>query len=188
MRNDLHAQVLFIAEAVGLALNDADGVVQAFHTAERDFVLGLAVRNDAVPMAFDHGGELLKRLESLPLECVFPVLEELPGPGLTSIVPQLSERFLEQVGRVEPFIGGEQGLERLAAIEVQVLAVRQQGITISLDKAAWLTLHPGVLGPTHVIERVVKVAQDVEFVEHDRGLRDVFLCRLAKRFPPIHGP
>src|SRR3989344_9351041 len=78
MRNDLHGQVLFVAEAIGLALDDANRVVQPFHTAERDFVLGLAVRNDAVPMTFDHLRELLERLESLPLECILPVLEEFP--------------------------------------------------------------------------------------------------------------
>jgi hypothetical protein len=36
MRNDLHTQVLFIAEAVGLALDDANRVVQAFRTVEGD--------------------------------------------------------------------------------------------------------------------------------------------------------
>ena len=50
MRNDLHGQVLFIAEAVGLALDDANGVVQSFHTAEGDFVLRFAVRNYTFPM------------------------------------------------------------------------------------------------------------------------------------------
>ena len=85
MRNDLHRQVLFVAEAVGLALDDANGVVKAFHAAERDFILWLAVRNDALPMTFDHLRELLKRLQPLPLECFFPVLEELPGPGLARV-------------------------------------------------------------------------------------------------------
>ena len=139
-------------------------------------------------LTLNHFRELLKRLESLPLECVFPVPEEFPSPGLTPIVPQLPERFLEQVSRVEPFIGGEQRLERLAAVEVQILTVRQQGIAVALDETAWLALHPCILGPAHVIERLVQVAQDMELVEHDLGLRGVFLCGLAKRFPHVHGP
>ena len=60
MRDDLHGQVLFIAEAIGLALDDANGVVQPLDATERDFVVGPAVRNDAVPMTFDHLRELLK--------------------------------------------------------------------------------------------------------------------------------
>src|SRR4030065_752056 len=62
MRNDLHGQVLFLAEAVRLALDDANRVVQTLDATERDFVLGPAVRNDAVPMTFDHLRELLERL------------------------------------------------------------------------------------------------------------------------------
>src|SRR3990172_10963219 len=89
MRNDLHGQILFIAEAIGLALDDANGVVQPLDATERDFVLGLAVGNDAVPMTFDHLRELLERLESLPLEAGTPVFEELPGPGFARVVPQL---------------------------------------------------------------------------------------------------
>ena len=60
MRNDLHGQVRFIAEAIGLALNDANRVVQPLDATERDFVLGPAIRNDALPMTFDHLRELLK--------------------------------------------------------------------------------------------------------------------------------
>src|SRR3990167_4512985 len=100
MRDDLHGQVLFIAEAVRLALDDANGVVQPLDATERDFIVGLAVRNDAVPMAFDHVGELLKGFQPLPLETGAPVLEELSGPGLARVVPQLPERFLKQVGGV----------------------------------------------------------------------------------------
>ena len=70
-------------------------------------------------LTFDHLGELLKGFEPLPPEAVLPVIEESPGPSLASIVPQLPERFFEQVSRVEPPIGGEQRLERLAAIEVR---------------------------------------------------------------------
>ena len=139
-------------------------------------------------MTVDHLREFLERLESLPLECVFPVLEELPGPGFASVVPQLPERFLEQVGGVEPLVGGEQRLPRLAAIEVQILPVRQQGIAVALDEAALLALHAGILGPAHVVKRIIQMAQDVEFVEYDLGLRGMFVRRLPKRFPQVHGP
>ncbi len=96
MRNDLHAQVLFIAEAVGFALDDTNGVVQSFRTAERDFVVGLAIRNDAVPVMFDHLRELLEWLEALPLERFFPVLEKFPGPGFARVVSQLPDDSLSR--------------------------------------------------------------------------------------------
>jgi hypothetical protein len=39
----------------------------------------------------DHGGEVLVRGEALPLQLRAPVVEELPRPGLTVVVPQLTE-------------------------------------------------------------------------------------------------
>ena len=70
---------------------------------------GLPLRNDAVPMSFDHPGELLERLGSLPLECVVPVLEEFPGPDFAFVAPQLAEGF---------FKAGKRCCRRLAASSV----------------------------------------------------------------------
>ena len=49
--NNFHGQILFVAEAIRFALDDTNRVVQSLHTAERDFILRLAIRNDAIPMA-----------------------------------------------------------------------------------------------------------------------------------------
>ena len=49
MRNDLPGQALFIAKAMGRALDDADGVVQSLDAAEREFVPGLAVKKRCRP-------------------------------------------------------------------------------------------------------------------------------------------
>ena len=43
---DLEAEVFFVAQAVGAALEDADLVVEPFDEAERDLVLGFAVGGD----------------------------------------------------------------------------------------------------------------------------------------------
>jgi len=194
MRDDLHGQVLFVAEAVRLTLDDANGVVQSLDATERDFVFGLTVGNDAVPMTFDHLRELLERLEPLPLECVFPVLKEFPGPGFARVVPQLPERFLKQVSRVEPPVGGEQRLECLAAIEVQILTVRQQGIAVPLDEAALLALHPPILGPA----RVEAIHNGIPDTVQDRVARtrlreewgilpQEILVGVASRLDPVKG-
>lgn len=131
MGDDFHGQVFRVAKAVRLALDGADGVAQSLDAAERDFVLGLAIRDDAIPMSFDHGRELLEGFKPLPAQTALPVLEEASCPTLALVVPELAEGLLEQVGGVESLIGREQCLERLPASEVQVLTARQQGTTVS---------------------------------------------------------
>ena len=105
---DLQPQVFLVAQAVGAALDDADLVVEALDEAERDLVLRVAVGGDAVPMALDHLGELLVRLEPLPLQACAPVVEEAPRPAFALVVPQLAEGLLEQVGLVQPLVGRQQ--------------------------------------------------------------------------------
>lgn len=50
----------------GPALDQPDLVVEAFHEHERNLVVWMAIGSDAIPVAFDHGGEILKGLEPLP--------------------------------------------------------------------------------------------------------------------------
>src|SRR3990170_3712906 len=132
MGDDHHGQIFLVAKAVRLALNDAYGVVQSLDATQRDFVLGLAIGSDTVPMTFDHGREFLEGFKPLPAQTALPVLEEASCPTFAFVVPELAEGLLEQIGGVEPLVGREQGLERLPAIEVQVLTMRQQGIAVTL--------------------------------------------------------
>src|SRR5713101_3375578 len=60
---DLEAQVFLIAQTIGTALKDADFVVETLDEAEGDFVVGTAIRGNAVPVTVDHLGELLVGLE-----------------------------------------------------------------------------------------------------------------------------
>jgi hypothetical protein len=46
----LEAEILFIPQAVGAALDHADLVVESFDEPQGDLVLWLAIRGDAVPM------------------------------------------------------------------------------------------------------------------------------------------
>src|SRR3974377_77366 len=62
---DFESQILFVAQAVGAALDDSDLVVEPLDEAERDFVFEPAVGGDAVPMTIDHRGKLLIGLEPL---------------------------------------------------------------------------------------------------------------------------
>jgi hypothetical protein len=120
-RQYLQPQVFLITQPIRSPLDDADLVVEPFNEAERHFVLGLAVSSDALPMTINHVGELLVRFEALPLEAGAPVLEEASCPAFFLIAPQLAEGFLQEIRRIEPLVRGQQGLQGLAAIEVQVL-------------------------------------------------------------------
>jgi hypothetical protein len=62
-------------------------------------------------MTVDHIGELIG-FETLPFEAGSPIVEEASCPGLALVVPQLTEGLLEEVGRVETLVGGQQDLER----------------------------------------------------------------------------
>src|SRR5208282_2079167 len=128
------------------ALEDADLVVEAFDKAERDLVLRLAVGGDAVPMTVDHLGELLVGLEPLPFQAGAPVLEEAPRPSLPLVVPELSEGFLQNIGRVQPLVRGQQQLERSLALQAEVLVAREQRVFLPLDEAPVRAAEPRVPG------------------------------------------
>src|SRR5229473_1759380 len=170
---DLEAEVLFVAEPVRAALEDADLVVQSLDEAERHLVLRAAVGRDPLPVPLNHRRELLVGPEALPLERCPPVLEEAARPALAAVVPELGERFLEQVRGVQPLVGGQQRRERPAAAEGQILAVRQQGVLLALDESALPPGHARVLALADLVEGVAQMAQDVELVEQDTGLRGV---------------
>src|SRR3972149_9550671 len=89
------AEVLLIAQAVCPSLDHADLVVEALDEAERDLVVRVAVRGDAVPMTVDHLGKLLIRREPLPFQRPAPVLEEAPRPPLALVAPELAKGLFE---------------------------------------------------------------------------------------------
>src|SRR3972149_4699931 len=183
---DLEPEVLFVAKAVGAALEDADLVVEPLDETERDLVLRAAVGRDPLPVPVNHRGELFVGPQALPLERRPPVLEEPAGPALPAIVPKLAERFLEQVRGVQPLVGGQQRRERPSAAEGQIFAMGQQGVLLALDEPALPPGHAGVLALAHLVEGVAQMAQDVELVEQDAGLRGVPRGGQAKGLPHVH--
>src|SRR6202045_2743073 len=96
-------------------------------------------------MTIDDCHEFLIRLEPLPLEARAPVPEEASCPSLALVAPQLAEALLENIGRVEPFVGRQQRLQRLLAIKREVLPARQQRVFLALDVAPLAALEPGIL-------------------------------------------
>jgi len=137
-------------------------------------------------MTLDHLGELLVGLESLPLQACAPVVEEAPRPSLALVVPELAEGLLEQVGRVQAFVGRQEFPEVHATGCREVLPVRQQRVLLALDEASVPAREPRVLGLAHLVERLAEVAYDVELVEENRRLRCVRVRGIAKRLPHVH--
>jgi hypothetical protein len=167
-------------------LKDANLVVETLDEAEGDFVLGVAVSSNTVPVTVDHRGELLVGLETLPFKCRLPVLEEAPRSGLAPVVPQLPEGFLEQIGDVESVVGLQQLAQRTPPFQGQIVAVRQQRVFLALDDAAILATQPRVLALSDLIQGLSEMAHDVELVEQDAGLRSVAVGGVAKGLPHVH--
>jgi hypothetical protein len=119
-------------QAVGSALDDPDLIVEALDEAEGDFIFRLAIGGNSIPVSLNHLGELLVRLEPLPLQLFAPALEELPRPGFAVVVPQLTEGLLEQIRGIEAFVGAEQQLEGLARRAFEILGMREQRILLTL--------------------------------------------------------
>jgi len=123
-RENLQAQVFFIAEAITASLDHTNLVVQTFDKTKGYLVLGSAVRCDAVPVIRDHHGKLFVGSQTLPLQRIAPVLEEPSGSALRLIVPKLSERFLEHVSGIEPLVGFKQQPQAATSFGAQVFSVR----------------------------------------------------------------
>src|SRR5712691_1521707 len=183
---NLEPEVLLVAEPVRAALEDADLVVESLDEAQRDLVLRAAVGREAFPVPLNHRGERLVGPQALPLQRRPPVLEEAAGPALAPVVPELPERFLEQVRGVQPPVGGEQRRERPAPAEGQVLAVGEQGVLLPRDEPALPAGYPRVLALADLVEGLAQMAQDMELVEQDAGLRGLARRRDTEGFPHVH--
>ncbi len=152
-------------QAVGGTLDYADLFVELLDESERDLVLRPTVGSNPVPMTIDRVGEFLVRLEPLPLEGRTPVLEEAPCPALAFIAPQLAKILLENVGGVEPLVGCQQGLQRLPALQGEVLLARQLCVFLAFDVAPLATLKLGILALANRIQGLAQMANDMELVE-----------------------
>jgi len=137
-------------------------------------------------MTVNHLSELLIRRKTLPLEAGAPVLKEAPCPTLALVTPQLTEGLLEQVGGMQAFIRGQQRLQRLSPLQVQVLTTREQGVLLTLDVAPLFARESGVLALAYLIQRLAQVAHDVELVEQDGRLRRLLPGRITKGLPHVH--
>ena len=185
---DLQSKVLFVPESVRSPLDNPDLGVHAFHEPEGDFLLQPAVLRDSLPVPLHHRGELLEGFEPLPFEGFLPMVDEPPGPPFSAVPPQLTERFLEQVGRLEPLVGGEQLPQPLAPRQREILPAGEKVVPLPLDERAVLSRQPVVFGSANLVEGLPQVPHHVELVEENRRLGGVplLLRGLQEGLPHVH--
>ena len=182
---DFESKVFFIAQAVGAALDDSDFIVHTFDEAKADFVVDLAVGDDAIPVAFNHRSELFHGAQALPLELLLPIVKKLSRPGWMTISPKSAERFFEQIGFEELGIGIEESLERFTAFTSQMIPVGEQGVALPFDEATVFLAEAEVLLTADLVNGIVEMAQDMELIVNDSDVRPKADC-VGKRFPHIH--
>ena len=185
-RENLQSKAYFVAKSVGATLKHPDFVVQSFAKSERDFVLGFAVSGDAIRMSLNHGSEVLVEFLKFPFQLWPPILEELSGPNLAAVIPQLAERLFQQVVDVEALVGRQDQLQIVAGAAGEILWIDQQGVFLSLDVGTWLPLQPAILAFADAAEGLAQMANDVKLVEQNSGLQGVMTGRDPERFPHIH--
>lgn len=122
-------------------------------------------------MTIELGGEFLVELGPLPLQTRAPILEEAPRPARALVVPELAKGFLEQVHRVQPLVGGEQGLQALPDLAGEVLPMCEQRVLLAFDVALILPAQTPVLGLAHHIECYFQATHALRLVEQDRRLK-----------------
>ena len=167
-------------------MQDADLVVEPLDHAQAELVIRVAVGGNAGPVAIDHVGELLVGFEPLPLEGVAPAIEETPRASLGLVVPELPEKFLQQVGHVESLVGLEKLVQSPLSLQREVLAVREKRVALTLDEGPIPTRKAVVLASPHLVESIGEMSHDMELVVDDLHIRDVPLGRVVEGLPHVH--
>jgi hypothetical protein len=185
---DLQTKILLVAQAVGTALQHADFVVDSLDEAQGDFVVGMAVGHDPMPVLLDQGGKLLVGLQALPFQRGTPVVEEAPSPSWLLVTPELLERFLQHVSRVQSLVGVEQQLQRFLSREGEVAPARQQGILLALDEATPRAGEPAVFALADLVQGILQMTQHVKLVVDNQSLGSMGLLEGggAERLPHVH--
>src|SRR3989338_1749303 len=168
---DFEVQVFLVSDSIGAALNDADFVVRAFNKTEADFIVHFTVGNNAIPVAFDHGGELFEGSQSLPAQLRLPVVEKLSCPSGVSILPKAAKGFFEQVGFEQSLVGIEESPQRFAAFASEMIPFGEQRIALALDETTIFLAEAKVFLTANLVEGIIEMAQDMKFVVDDSDVR-----------------
>ena len=99
-RNDFQPEIRLLATVIVPLLYRPDFVVDIFNCSSTEFVPGMTISANAVPVRLDQLRELQVGLQPLPIQAFFPALNESQRAVFAAIVPELFEALFENVGRV----------------------------------------------------------------------------------------
>ena len=176
-----------IAEAIGVALQSADLVVGALQRPRGNRELEIV--EDAPGVLPQGAGELLQDADLGSHRPGTPGGQEFPGRPPVRLFPQLSQVFLEVIGR------GQRGIQFQGLVQafrsfrlVQVFGVLEQQPAGAFEHV--LVQFVGRLAEefsSQVGELLVEQFDDVEVIEHDLGLGQLLADRLDVGGRHVHG-
>src|SRR5437016_13611719 len=105
-------------------------------------------------MQVNHAGKFLVELQTPPFKRLPPVFKETPCPSLALVGPQLTKRFLEQIGCVQTLVCLKQLGQRTSAIECEISVVGEQRVFLALDELAARARQPGIFALAHLVQRL----------------------------------
>ena len=146
----------------------------------------MAVSGNPRPVLVNHASKCLVRFQPLPLQRLLPVFKESSRPNLTLVVPQLTEQFLEHIGRIQALIGPQKFGQRTTAIQAEIGLVGKQGVFLTFDKLAVLAGEPGIFAFAHPVQSLPQMNDDMELVEQDADAGNLLQRGVTKGFPHVH--
>lgn len=168
---NLEEEVLLIAVAIGSALDDLDGVVDALDHAGVERVT--TARQDAVPIALQALGEELQCGDGALLGLLAPLFPGSGSPRGLAVEPQPFELVAQQVHAQQRLIGGQQLLQphRLLGRQIGAIAQQQPAAGLQDPPSRPVMAQPiGLIHP-HTVDYLPSVlGHDMEQVVHHLGL------------------
>src|SRR6266702_7360784 len=162
------------AVAEGTVTNEFDFVVEALGHAVGDRKGGPG--EDAIDMGFNQLREFLHRFQSAVRRLPKPVVEESFGMERAAVAPEELKAFLEQITAQQAAIGLHGGCQRQQASPLaggQIPRILQQNEACSFDGLFARAREMADFLTADLIEGIQAVPNQVEAVEHQRGLRQV---------------
>ena len=166
--------------------NQFDLVVEALRHAVGDIQSGPG--ENAINMGFDQLSKFLHRFQAAVRRLPEPVLEESFGPEEAAVAPEQLKAFLQQISAQQAAVGlgrSRQGEQGIALAWSQVPGILQQDETCTFDRLLSRTAELADLLPTDLIEGIQAMLDQVEAVEHQRGVRKVLADGIGIRRPHI---
>src|SRR5712692_7712405 len=154
-----------VAVPTTAAKHRPDVPVDRLHLPEGD--LDVAIGEDAVEVTTEELGDLVKGREPLPAQRPHPGGQKAPRRAFVGVVPKVPELLLEQMAFGEPPVEGEKGLELLPFASIEIPPGTEQQPPLAAQHGAGGTAVAEEFSASRFVQRVVDVAQDVEFVVHD---------------------